>query len=119
MPADNPHIADAALDIFDRFEIEGSAEKLPQEDDPFAVLRSILAQKIRYWIDRDIDKLKQALYRIDVNERQVKEVLATEPLDEAVEHIADLIIKRQLEKVETRKKYSAPNQGDLSWDIEP
>lgn len=116
---DSGHITDTAIDIFERFEIELSADGLQQQDDPFDELRSILAQKIRYLIDRDIDKLKQALYRIDVNEQQVKHVLAESPLDEAVDEIAAMIINRQLEKVKTRKKYSQPGGNDLSWDIEP
>lgn len=116
---DQGFINETALDVYHQFEIEQDIEGLKQEDDPFAVLRSILAQKIRYLIDRDIDKLKQALYRIDVNEQQVKKVLAESPLDEAVDEIAGMIISRQLEKVKTRKKYSQPGSSDLSWDIEP
>lgn len=107
-----------AVDLFQQFEIEGNAHALPAENDPFAVLRSIIAAKIRLLIDKDPERLKYILYRIDVKEQKVKEALANEPLTEAAESIANLIINRQLEKVETRSKYGT-GQGDLSWDIEP
>ena len=117
MGSSNEHIADTALAIFDNFEIEGAADRLPEENDPWAVLRSILAEKIRYWIEKDPDKLKYVLYRIDVNEQKVMHVLAHGELTEAIDTIAQMIIERQLEKVETRKKY-ASKDSDLSWDID-
>lgn len=118
MDLGNEHIADTAIAIFNNFEIDGPAEKLPEEKDPWTVLRSILAEKIRYWIEKEPEKLKYVLYRIDVNEQKVMNVLAHGELTEAIDSIAQMIIERQLEKVETRKKY-ASNNGDLSWDIEP
>ncbi len=107
-----------AVDLFQQFEIEGDARQLPTEHDPMVVLRSIIAEKIRYLIDKNPERLKHVLYRIDVNEQQVKKALAEEALAEAVDTIADMIIKRQLEKVTTRQQYATGN-GNLSWDIEP
>lgn len=118
MELGNEHIADTALAIFDNFEIDGPAEKLPQESDPWGVLRSILAEKIRYWVEKDPERLKYVLYRIDVNEQKVLEVLANSELTDAIDHIAQMIIERQLEKVETRKKYASKADGELSWDID-
>ena len=42
------------------------------------------------------------LYRIDVDENKVKLALTT---DDVAENIAKLIIERELQKVETRRKY--------------
>lgn len=118
MTESGKHIEATAIDLFQQFDIEGNASKLPEEDDPFAVLRSIIAEKIRYLIDKEPERFKYVLYRIDVAEARVQQVLANYPLTEAAEQIAELIIARQLEKVKTRQQYKAGG-NELSWDIEP
>lgn len=118
MTESGKHIEATAIDLFQQFDIEGNASKLPEEDDPFAVLRSIIAEKIRYLIDKEPERFKYVLYRIDVAEARVHQVLANYPLTEAAEQIAELIIARQLEKVKTRQQYKAGG-NELSWDIEP
>lgn len=61
-----------------------------------------LTQEIIILMDRDFQKLLQILYRIDVNEQKAKKALsATDPASS----IAELIIQRELQKVESRKKY--------------
>ena len=64
-----------------------------------------LSRIISYLLDHDLSKLLQALYRIDVNEQAVKQILATEETSEMSMQIAQLILKRELEKVETRNLY--------------
>ena len=64
-----------------------------------------LSKNISYLLDHDLSKLLQALYRIDVNEQAVKQILATEETSEMSMQIAQLILKRELEKVETRNLY--------------
>ena len=51
--------------------------------------------------------LYQVLYRIDVEEEKVKKAFFDNPLAElAAERITELIISRQLEKIQWRKRYS-------------
>ena len=64
-----------------------------------------LAQIIDHLISKDFNQLLNALYRIDVSEEKLKSVLATSPED-ATLIIARMIIDRELQKVETRKRYS-------------
>ena len=45
------------------------------------------------------------MYRIDIAENKVKSVLATSDPESISQELADLIIQRELQKVETRKKY--------------
>ncbi len=94
-----------ASDLASAFELS------PVEDTDMDKLRAWLSEHLRYLIDRDVDYLMQVLYRIDVNEYNVKRALATLPLDEAIEQVAQLIIDRQLQKVVTRQQYPQP-KGD-------
>ena len=68
----------------------------------------LVAEEIQYLIDHNLDKLWSLLYRIDVSEKKVKEVIATMPYSSHAIKIAELIVMRQEEKVQTRKKYKRP-----------
>ena len=63
----------------------------------------ILTKLIRHLLDNDFEKLINGLYRIDVSEEKVKQAMSSE--GDLAEEIALLIIERELQKVETRRKY--------------
>jgi hypothetical protein len=65
-------------------------------------LKTWLTAEIRMMIDRDFQKLLNMLYRIDVDEQKSKIAFAD---DDPAVSLAELIIERELKKVETRKKY--------------
>lgn len=54
---------------------------------------------------KDFKQLINVLYRIDVSEEKLKEALALST-DNPASVITKMILERQLQKVETRKKYS-------------
>lgn len=56
-------------------------------------------------IKNDFDKLVRLLYRIDVSERKVRSVLAENKGKESSNLIAQLIIEREMEKMETRERF--------------
>ena len=89
-------------------DLAGAFELKPVGEADMDKLRAWLAEHLRYLIDRDVGQLMQVLYRIDVNENEVKNALATLPFDESIEHVAQLIIDRQLHKVITRQQYLQP-----------
>lgn len=64
-----------------------------------------IAEEVQYLIDYDLNKLWNLLYRIDVSEKKVKEVIETTPFNQHSLLIAQLILKRQQEKIVSRKKY--------------
>ncbi len=68
-------------------------------------------------IDKDFDSIVQLLYQVDVEEKKLKAALIEKADCDAAPLIADLIIERQLEKIETRKKFpEEPTQaGDDRW----
>lgn len=55
---------------------------------------------------KDFNQLINVLYRIDVSEEKLKEALALTN-DNPASIIAKMILERELQKVETRKKYSS------------
>lgn len=67
--------------------------------------REELAAYINQLINTDFEKLVFLLYRIDVKESTIKQLLALPSGNNAGEIIADAIIKRQAEKVMTRQLY--------------
>ena len=71
----------------------------------FSAFRNWLIMQIERLIDQDFGHLVQLLYKIDVSEMKAKEAFAT--TDHPADKLADLIIERELKKVETRKKYRA------------
>ncbi|MGO4877906.1 hypothetical protein ACEN2P_15005 [Pedobacter psychrotolerans] len=83
------------------FDIE---ERLPEEQ-----LRNVLIDAFAYLIDNDFPKLIQILYKADVDQYKLKELLETVEGSSAAEVIADTYMARQKAKVETWEKYSRKN----------
>ena len=69
-------------------------------------LRDVLIKAFAYLVEDDFSKLLQILYRADVDQYKLKELLENNSELSAAEVIADAYIARQKAKVETWKKYS-------------
>ena len=80
---------------------------LPQAS--YTIFREKLAAYIHELIDQDFEKLVRILYRLDVNEKKLKALLAEANTDSGL-LIAGLIIERQLEKIHTRKQFAGPKE---------
>lgn len=83
-----------------------------EETEAWVQLRRLVAEKILYLMENDVEQLKYILYRLDVNERKVKKVLSESPFGEAADGIAELILKREMEKAQTRQQYGS---GKSNW----
>lgn len=57
---------------------------------------------------RDRRKFTNALYRLDVSDAKVSEVMKKHLPPEQYREIARIILAREMQKAETRKKYSPP-----------
>ena len=68
-------------------------------------IRKKLLVLINDLINEDFQSLLQLLYRIDVNEKKIRHYLNEKPHEDAASVLADLIIERQLQKMDTRKKF--------------
>lgn len=69
------------------------------------MLREKLAMHINHLINNDFEKLVFYLYRIDVNESGMKQLLDQKEGENAAGLIADLIIERQLQKIKSRQQF--------------
>ncbi len=102
--------------LFASFEID--EQYLPatnSDDEKFRAFRQVLIQRIDELIHRDMEKLKWILYRIDVSEKKLSESLKNSEADAAT-IIADMIIQRQIEKAESRKKFGE-QENDWNFDV--
>lgn len=70
-----------------------------------------LAAFINDLINKDFQKLVFLLYRVDVNEHKLKRILKENEGVNAGNTIAQLIIERELQKINSRKQFQ---QGDIS-----
>jgi len=96
-------MADIQTDIIQALAVKDFGLQAPESTtNSIEDLIDWLAIEIGYLIDRDFNSFLNMLYRIDVNERKVKEAFAeTDP----IRQIAILIIEREQQKVESRAKY--------------
>lgn len=74
-----------------------------------------LAAYINTLITNDFSRLVALLYRLDISEKKLKDLLAIQKNTHAGLIIATLIIDRQLQKIESRKKYKM-NERDIPED---
>jgi hypothetical protein len=65
-----------------------------------------LSSYINNLISHDFQKLVVILYRVDVNEKKLMELLASNIGTNAGDIIAHLIIERQLEKIKSRQAFT-------------
>jgi len=71
--------------------------------------KQLLAGKINELIQNDFERLVSILYRVDVNETKLKQVLQNNPGTDAGLIIADLMIERQEEKARSRSQFRQPD----------
>ena len=81
-------------------------------------LEQQLTDHINHLINTDFEKLIYYLYRIDVNETKMKQVLQQQEGENAAQLIAQLIIDRQLQKIKSRaenKTSTTNDEGAERW----
>ena len=79
-------------------------------------LRASLVNYIDDLINNNFEKLLNLLYRVDISETKLKQLLNTSTTTPASEIIADLIIERQLQKIKSREQYRQnKNEDEESW----
>ncbi len=95
---------------------------LPQQLDPIlqqltsaaapekrAEIKQQLVDCINYLLVHDFPRLVQVLYRVDVNESRLKELLQQQPQTDAAVLLADILLQRQEEKIKTRSSFLYDN----------
>jgi hypothetical protein len=66
------------------------------------IIREKLAILVAHLMENNVEKLCQAMYRLDVSEAKFNGVMNEKPLEEIPYAVADLVIEREMQKVRTR-----------------
>lgn len=76
-----------------------------------------LRQYVAELIEHDFEKLIWLLYKVDVNEAELRAALKETPAQEAAEIITAKIMKRLQQKAESRKKFrmDPPASDEETW----
>lgn len=85
--------------------------------DAMSTQRQALATYINELLLNDFNRLVQLLYRIDVDEKKLKQLLQQHPTTDAAELISDLLIERQLQKQKFRASFRSneSNSDEEKW----
>jgi hypothetical protein len=75
-------------------------------------LLDILATRIETMIDHDFQQFVLLLYKIDVAEEKIRQVLADDNTADVYKKIAALLIERQQQKIISRKNTTPPPGDD-------
>ena len=90
------------------FQIAESASLIPEIDAAtLEEFKIYLTEKLSELMDNKYDTLINILYRIDVSEEKLGELFSGGDRNYIPQKLAELIIDRQLQKVQFRKKYKA------------
>jgi len=80
--------------------------------------KQIVVEKINDLINNDFQKLVLILYRMDVSEIKLKQLLKENPGTDAGPIIANLMIERQEQKIRSRQQFNKPDENisdDEKW----
>jgi len=92
--------------------INNSLEIKLREDISADQLTDMLTGYVNDLVDRNFNKLVNILYRIDVNELKLRQMLNENPGD-AGRIIAELIIERQLQKIASRERFRNNDENNV------
>lgn len=80
-----------------------SERQLPSQESD---LTREVAHMVLYLLRHNLNQLLNILYRIDVEERKLKQAMLAASEEEVAENIARLIVERELLKAQIRFRYS-------------
>ena len=82
--------------------------QLPEVKEAFSEEKAIalLAKAISQLMDRNLERLLQICYRIDLAENKLKQILHESEPDQVATDLAKALWERQKQKVEIRRRYS-------------
>ena len=81
-------------------------ENLLTEENQDKILEK-LTQIIKILLVKDYHRLVNAMYRLDINEKLFREAISGMHSPNVASRLAELVLNREKEKIETRKKYKS------------
>lgn len=88
---------------------------LPGQRYSYTQLHKELAERLNYLITNDFSLLISVLYRVDISEKKLEQLLRQSNDTTAGDIIAEMIIERQLQKIASRKAFKN-DPSDISED---
>jgi hypothetical protein len=86
------------------FGLEWGRNELSQaSNEQMLLFQQMLSARIAEMLDGALDELMAALYRLDVDERQVQMAFGLPTREAIASEIARLVIDRQIHRIQTRK----------------
>ena len=76
-------------------------------------LLDALTLQVSRLIDTDINRLMTAMYTLDINESRFADAMGLPDKDMAARAVAELILEREIQKMETRQQYEAQRRKAL------
>ncbi len=74
-------------------------------------LEQLLSERLEVLVEKDFQQFVLLLYQVDVSEKKVKAILASEGYPDVYHSVAKLIIDRQMEKIKSREFYKQPPES--------
>lgn len=74
-----------------------------------------IVYRVEYLLEKDPSLLFSYLYRLDIEESQLKLALRGDGIKNGIVLISELIMERQLKRVETKKKYQQKPIDGWNW----
>jgi hypothetical protein len=100
------------LPILQRFDITPDTTAVVTEAD----LHALLSQRIAWLLEHETELLFSLLYRMDVDEGQVRRALHPNAAQPPAEGLASLLIERQKARLQTKRDTHVPDiDPDLAW----
>lgn len=87
------------------FGITVHENQLDTESNYLKKIQTMLAERIAFFINTDVEKLFQILYKVDVSPQLTDEAFDRGELKQVSMRLAELIIQRQLRKIDYARKF--------------
>ncbi|MBI1224413.1 MAG: hypothetical protein GC192_04170 [Bacteroidetes bacterium] len=108
LPNDNPNDL-----IISEFELESLTSESASEEAIF----EMLCDRISYLIEHNMEYLMSLLYRNDVLEHKIHDALSPGNPEPANVALANLVMERQRQRMETKKKYGSQRSEEVDEDL--
>ncbi|MCB9231461.1 MAG: hypothetical protein H6581_07355 [Bacteroidia bacterium] len=83
---------------------ENSAEYDQREE-----LIRFLIPRLKYFLEHEFEFLVNTMYRLDVSEAKFHQALAGKDTDQIAGQLAEIVLDREIQRMETRIRYSQNN----------
>lgn len=85
------------------------------EDISYEELYKAILYRVEHLLSVDAGLLFSYLYRLDIDEQQLKVALRGDKEQSGIELIAQMILQRQMKRIETKKKYRQDPIEGWNW----